>query len=278
MALDFPSSPTLNQLYPSSPIVGVPTYRWDGEKWVSQLVLNTDAPADGFTYGRRNNAWERAVRRLGDTMTGNLTLSPASGSASSIIAPVAGQLASTDYYDGATIKWQAGKKTTNEYQIFDNSNSVAPILITGGGTKTLALGSAGWTIPVTGSMTISGALTVGGGAVMVATGQQIITGGFRIAPYNIGTVSSGTITPDAFNGNYQYYSNGGAHTVAAPANDCAMDILVTNGATAGGITFSGFTVASGNTGDPLTATSGQKFIISIRRINGVATYVIKALQ
>ena len=31
-------------------------------------------------------------------------------------------------------------------------------------------------------------------------------------------------------------------------------------------------------GDPLTTTNTNKFIISIRRINAVATYTIKALQ
>ena len=42
--------------------------------------------------------------------------------------------------------------------------------------------------------------------------------------------------------------------------------LVTNGASAGTITFSGFTVGS-NTGDSLDTTKAHKFIISIRRIN-----------
>jgi hypothetical protein len=107
-------------------------------------------------------------------------------------------------------------------------------------------------------------------------GGQTTTGGFRITPYSGGTVSSGTYTPDAFNHNYQYYTNNGAHTLAAPANDCAIDILITNGATAGAITFTGFTV--GTTGDALTTVNASKFIVSVRRINAIATYTIKALQ
>jgi len=103
--------------------------------------------------------------------------------------------------------------------------------------------------------------------------------GYTFTAYNAGTVSSGTLTPAPANGNYQYYTNNGAHTLAVPASDCAIDILVTNGATAGAITFSGsYTVASGNTGDPLTTTNGNRFIISIRRINAISTYAIKALQ
>lgn len=105
-----------------------------------------------------------------------------------------------------------------------------------------------------------------------------ISVGFGITPYNGSTVSSGTYTPNPANGNYQYYTNNGAHTLANPTVDCAIDILVTNGASAGAITFTTFTVASGNTGDSLTTTNTSKFIISIRRINGTSTYVIKALQ
>jgi len=113
---------------------------------------------------------------------------------------------------------------------------------------------------------------------LAVAGGQTTTGGFNITPYSIGTITTGTVTPNAINQNYQYYTNNGAHTLAAPASDCAIDILITNGAAAGAITFSGFTVAAGNTGDPLTTTNTSKFIVSIRRINAISTYVIKALQ
>lgn len=104
-----------------------------------------------------------------------------------------------------------------------------------------------------------------------------ISKGFALTPNAIGTVSSGTTTPDPLLGNYQYYTNNGAHTLAAPIVDCAIDLLVTNGASAGAITFSGFTVGS-STGSALTTTNAHKFIISIRRINGIATYSVYALQ
>lgn len=103
-----------------------------------------------------------------------------------------------------------------------------------------------------------------------------LTAGFTFTPFNLGT-GAGTVTPNALNSNYQYMTNNGGFTLAAPSLDCAIDILVTNGATAGAITFSGFTVGS-STGDPLTLTNGSRFIISIRRINAVAAYTIKALQ
>lgn len=117
----------------------------------------------------------------------------------------------------------------------------------------------------------------GGGPPVTTNGGETITGGYKLTPANKGTISTGTLTPTAFDGNYQYYTNNGAHTLAAPADDCAIDILVTNGASAGTITFSGFTVGT-STGSTLTTTNTQKFIISIRRINAVATYSVYALQ
>lgn len=113
------------------------------------------------------------------------------------------------------------------------------------------------------------------GAVLTTNNTNTITIGYAVTPYSIST-GSFTVTPA--NGNYQYVTNNGAYTITNPASDCAVDILVTNGASAGATTFTGFTVASGNTGDPLTTTNTNKFIISVRRINGTSTYVIKALQ
>jgi hypothetical protein len=106
-------------------------------------------------------------------------------------------------------------------------------------------------------------------------GGQNISGGFSLTPKNLGT--PGSFTPSPLLGNYQFFTNNGALTLHAPVVDCAMDLLMTNGATAGAVTFAGFTVGA-SVGDALTTTNGNNFIISIRRINAVATYTIKALQ
>src|SRR6185437_16045212 len=73
---------------------------------------------------------------------------------------------------------------------------------------------------------------------------QSFTGGFRPTSYSIGTMSSGTLTPDPGNGPLQFLTNDGAFTIAAPAYDGAMDILIANGSTAGAITMSGFYTAN----------------------------------
>lgn len=51
MALDFPSSPTLGQKYPPSPLVGIPTYVWDSEKWTTIGVGFSGATFPGFLWG-----------------------------------------------------------------------------------------------------------------------------------------------------------------------------------------------------------------------------------
>lgn len=100
--------------------------------------------------------------------------------------------------------------------------------------------------------------------------------GYTVTPNNLGTMSNFTINPAL--GNYQFGTNDGAFTLTAPASDCAIDLLVTNGASAGTITLSGFTAPAGGGGDTYATTNTNKYILHIRRINGTATYMWKALQ
>lgn len=177
---------------------------------------------------------------------------------------------------GGVINWSAGNVTITH----------AAGALTVAGATTVSFGtSAAFT---TGTIELghasdntlsasSGILSCEGVAQMRVAGNQTVSGGFALTPYSIGTVSSGTTTPAPANGNYQYYTNNGAHTLAAPTSDCAIDILVTNGASAGTITFSGFTVGS-STGSTYATTNTNKYILSIRRINSVATYSWYALQ
>lgn len=105
---------------------------------------------------------------------------------------------------------------------------------------------------------------------------QTLSGGATVTATNLGTIASGTTTVDCGQGPLQFYTNNGAHTLAAPAADGYCNILVTNGASAGTIAFSGFT--TGATGDTLTTTAGSRFLLSVVRVNSVSTYMIKALQ
>ena len=118
--------------------------------------------------------------------------------------------------------------------------------------------------------------TGGGGNFIARDATSTISVGYTFTPNNLGNIASPfTVNPAL--GNYQFGTNHAAATWNAPVSDCAVDILVTNDATAGAISFSGFTTGS-NVGDALTTTNGNKFIISMRRINSISTYTVKALQ
>jgi hypothetical protein len=93
-----------------------------------------------------------------------------------------------------------------------------------------------------------------------------ISKGYTLAPNSLGTKSSAwTIDPTL--GNSQYMTNGGAHTVTAPSADCRVEIDVTNNASAGALSFSGFTGSI--KGDAYNTTNGDAFTLVIRRTNGV---------
>lgn len=104
-----------------------------------------------------------------------------------------------------------------------------------------------------------------------------LTAGFVATSYDAGTKSTGTLTPDPANGNLQRYINGGAHTLAAPtaSGDYTITIQVTNNGSAGAVTLSGFTKTSG---DSLTTTNGDDFLLHIVKINGFTRVYKEALQ
>jgi hypothetical protein len=107
-----------------------------------------------------------------------------------------------------------------------------------------------------------------------STGQTVAGGAYVTCT---SLTSSTALTLDTGKCPLQYVTNNGAMSVAAPSNDGSMVLLLTNGATPGAVTFSGFAVGS-NTGDSLTTSSGAKYMVFVVRINGSATYTIKSLQ
>jgi hypothetical protein len=120
------------------------------------------------------------------------------------------------------------------------------------------------------------AASTGALASLGATDQALV-GGANVTPNNLGTLSTGTYTIDCGKGPLQYGTNGGTFTLAAPAADGSCMVQLTNNGSAVAPSFSGFTVGS-NTGDTYGTTSTNVFTISVWRINGVASYFIKALQ
>jgi hypothetical protein len=85
-----------------------------------------------------------------------------------------------------------------------------------------------------------------------------LTGGFVGPDQSDGSKSSGTYTPSPSTGNWRRVTNDGAFTLAAPSASGEFSILIeiTNGASAGAITLSGFTKTDG---DAFTTTNGHVF-------------------
>lgn len=104
-----------------------------------------------------------------------------------------------------------------------------------------------------------------------------LTVGYTEAVYDAGTKSSGTFTPDPALRGRQKIVNGGAFTLAKPSSDCNMVILITNNASAGTITFSGF-VSGFPKGDDLDTTDTNKFKLYIDVTDGNGTCRVEALQ
>jgi hypothetical protein len=99
-----------------------------------------------------------------------------------------------------------------------------------------------------------------------------LTAGFAHTVDNDGTQSSGTYTPDQDGGNMKRIVNGGAFTLAPPTDDCCIIVQITNNASAGAITTSGF---SGVFGDAFTTTNGDDFICTIIKINGFSSLTVQ---
>jgi hypothetical protein len=106
-------------------------------------------------------------------------------------------------------------------------------------------------------------------------GTNSLTGTFAAAATDLGTITTGTVTPNPQTQPIAKYTNNGAHTLAPSANEGTIVVLITNGASAGAVTTSGFTKVAG---DSFTTTNAHKFMCSIAIINSVSLLTIQALQ
>jgi hypothetical protein len=112
--------------------------------------------------------------------------------------------------------------------------------------------------------------------VLDAEDQGPIAGGADVTSKSLGTISSGTVTPDPGDRQMQHYTNDGAHTLAPHATKKGSFYLdITNGASAGAITTSGWTKV---TGDSFTTTNGHKFRCICSLGNGGSLLQVQALQ
>ena len=106
-----------------------------------------------------------------------------------------------------------------------------------------------------------------------ATGQNL-SGGVYETPFLYPT---GNITLNFALNPIQYVYNNGAFTITAPSQSGSCILMIVNQASAGVVTFTGWTVGS-STGDALTTTSGNKFSVMAWGCTGTYSYSVKALQ
>jgi len=124
--------------------------------------------------------------------------------------------------------------------------------------------------------TAAGRVAVEGVDVLLAgVADQTITGGARVTSNSLGTITTGTVTPDPGDRPMQHYTNNGAHTLAPGSNAGTYVLDITNGASAGAITVSGWTKVAG---DAFTTTSGNKFRCHCSIGNAGSLIVVQALQ
>jgi hypothetical protein len=107
--------------------------------------------------------------------------------------------------------------------------------------------------------------------------DQVITGGARVTPLALNSgnpVTTGTLTLDPGDGPLQYYTNGGAHTLAPGSNTGYIFLDITNNGSAGAITTSGWTKVVG----AFTTTNGHKFRCGASVSNAGSLLTIQAMQ
>lgn len=200
-----------------------------------------------------------------DTLTNKTLVAPALGTPASGVATNLTGLPLTTGVTGILPGANGGTGVANTSKTITLG---ANLVTTGAGVPTLAFGSGSNTITFpTASETLAGLTAV----------DQTLSGGANVTSFSIGTVSSGTTTIDCGKSPLQFLTGNGAFTFAAPANDGSCDVLITNGASAGAVTFSGFTEGS-NTGDALDTTNAHKFLVAVVRINSISHYLVSAYQ
>lgn len=203
---------------------------------------------------------DRAWMSTATTGTGTITLGTAQPGYQTFAASGAADGDTVRYSILDGVAWEIGTGTYTA-----SGTTMARVLVASSTGSLLSL-SGGATVFLTASAADLMFLGVTG---------QLITGGANVTDLSLGTITSGTVTVDPGSRPQQYYTNNGAHTLAPSANHGSCMVDVTNGASAGAITTSGFTKVTGNV---FTTTNGSKWRCNISIGNGGSLLVVQALQ
>lgn len=211
---------------------------------IAGLCFLSNGGSPGFGWASCGGA--AAVASISNA-DGTLTISPTTGVAVASLAL------------GHANTWTAAQT---------HANSGIKLLGSSTGATTFTSANAGasnftWTWPAA-TDTVAG----------LNTADQTLAGGANVTSLSIAT---GNFTVDCGARPLQFITNGANFTITAPASDGSCMILMTNNATAGTVTLTGFTVGA-STGATLTTTNTNKFTLSVWRINGTSGYTWFAHQ
>lgn len=237
----------------------------------SNVFMGWDESADKFTVGTTTAT---------STSTGNLSITPSTLVVSTLEGNVTGNLTG-NATTATTLATSRTISLTGDVSGSASFNGGSNISI----TATVADDSHNHTIANIDSLqasldtlqtNINGKEAIDA-EILRADTDDNLTAGYTSTADSDGTKSSGTYTPTPTGGNLKTITNGGAFTLAAStaAGDYTMVIQVTNNASAGAITLSGFNRVSGDT---ITTTSGHDFFIYITKIGVYKAAHVTALQ
>lgn len=266
----------------NAPLGIAPTTPSHGDLWNTAVAWFTRISGVTYTLGMLEKAQTWTVDQLFGARIGVNGAVPTAAAAnyrsgltvaSDITLTSTGAVAFNGYVDPTGPQWEAFATGWVGYGYMDPANGVwsftrSTASVTAGAAATMPA----WLTahPTTGVAIVNaGAFTYNAQPVLVANVDTLtLAAGFgSTAVISDGTKTTGTYTPAIAGGNIRSIINGGAHTIAADANNTTAYtaiVMITNNASAGAITQSGWSRAWD--GDPLTTVNGAIFLLFITKI------------
>ena len=175
------------------------------------------------------------------------------------------------------LKFSETASAVNEITIANAATGNAPTLSATGDDDNidLVLAGKGSGVPKIGSNAILDAGDVGVSVAALGTEDQVLAGGARVTSKDLGTpTAASTVTLDPGDRPLQHLTNNAAFTLAPGANTGSILLDITNGASAGAITISGWTKVVG----AFTTTDAHKFRCSATIGSAGSLLSIQAMQ